>query len=403
MTNLWLNPADVPSFPTDWRVMPTEEASIQLPVGLRYDARTVSPVGAIPVVDQSQGGFLGFHNDPPGVVVTQDHPVVTFANHTCALRLFREPFSCIQNVFPKIGRDGICDTTFFYYASQGRVTLTDYKGHHPLFRRALIPIPPLSIQRRIAAILSAYDDLIDNHRRRIRLLEEMARRLYREWFVHFRYPGHESVPLVCGEQGESPNGWQWQSLDDLAQVNANQLSERGLPPNIYYIDIASVSPGQIDTISEIPANDAPGRARRVVADGDILWSCVRPNRRSYAVVLQPDKHTIASTGFAVLSAKTVPWTYLYASVTTEAFVGYLSGRAQGAAYPAVKAADFQNATILHPDDAVLSRFHEETEPLHRLAENIRRQITNLRRTRDLLLPRLMSGRLSVAAAEAAVP
>ncbi len=72
--------------------------------------------------------------------------------------------------------------------------------------RLAIPIPPLSTQRKIAAILSAYDDLIENNNRRIKILEEMAQRIYREWFVDFRYPGHENVPLVDSELGPIPEG-----------------------------------------------------------------------------------------------------------------------------------------------------------------------------------------------------
>ena len=80
---------------------------------------------------------------------------------------------------------------------------------------AEIALPPLTIQRRIAGILSAYDELIENNQRRIRILEEMARSLYREWFVHFRYPGHESVPLVNSPLGPIPQGWEVKTLGAL--------------------------------------------------------------------------------------------------------------------------------------------------------------------------------------------
>ncbi len=73
-------------------------------------------------------------------------------------------------------------------------------------------LPPLATQRKIAAILSAYDDLIENNTRRIEILEEMAQRIYREWFVHFRFPGHEDVPLVDSELGPIPEGWERRPL-----------------------------------------------------------------------------------------------------------------------------------------------------------------------------------------------
>jgi hypothetical protein len=82
----------------------------------------------------------------------------------------------------------------------------------------LPPLPPVEVQRKIAAILSAYDDLIENNNRRIKLLEEMAKRIYREWFVDFRYPGHEAVPLVESELGPLPKGWVAAPLFEVAEV-----------------------------------------------------------------------------------------------------------------------------------------------------------------------------------------
>jgi restriction endonuclease S subunit len=96
-------------------------------------------------------------------------------------------------------------------------------------------LPPLPIQRRIAGILSAYDDLIENSQRRIKILEEMARRLYREWFVHFRFPGHEGCRLLDSPLGEIPEGWEVQPYSALASyVNGSpfkpaQLGKEGKP------------------------------------------------------------------------------------------------------------------------------------------------------------------------------
>jgi type I restriction enzyme S subunit len=85
-------------------------------------------------------------------------------------------------------------------------------------RRIPVPLPPLPTQRKIADILSAYDDLIENNTRRIAILEEMAQRLYQEWFVHFRYPGHEHVPLVDSELGPIPEGWEVKRLGEVLKL-----------------------------------------------------------------------------------------------------------------------------------------------------------------------------------------
>lgn len=264
-----------------------------------------------------------------------------------------------------------------------------------ILRKFETPVPPLPVQRRIAGILSAYDELIENSQRRIRILEEMARTLYREWFVHFRFPGHENHPLVSSSLGDIPEGWEVKKLGDVAEVNRAQINGRSAPDEVHYIDISSVSPGQIDSITTYSFAEAPGRARRVVRHGDVLWSCVRPNRRSYAQVMHPNPDTIVSTGFAVLTAKKVPFTYLYFATTTDDFVAYLTNHATGAAYPAVTAKTFEKAVMLIPHTALLKMFGDTTISIAEQIHTFQSQIQNLLFTRDLLLPRLLSGQVEL--------
>ena len=264
-----------------------------------------------------------------------------------------------------------------------------------ILRQAEIPHPPLPAQQRIAGILSSYDELIENCQRRIRILEAMARALYREWFVHFRFPGHEKHPRVASTLGDIPQGWEVEKLANVAEVNRAQISARTAPEELHYIDISSVSPGQIDSITTYAFADAPGRARRIVQHGDVLWSCVRPNRRSYAQVIHPNPDTIASTGFAVLTATKVPFTFLYFITTTDDFVAFLTNNATGAAYPAVSGATFEKADLLIPPAPLLKKFGEATIPMADEIHSLQRLIQNLRQTRDLLLPRLLSGQIEI--------
>jgi type I restriction enzyme S subunit len=209
--------------------------------------------------------------------------------------------------------------------------------------------------------------------------------------VEFRFPGHGKIKLVESPIGPIPQGWGVKKLSEVAEVNRAQVNARNAPEELHYIDISSVSPGQIDSITTYAFAEAPGRARRIVQHGDVLWSCVRPNRRSHALVMQPDAGTIASTGFAVLTPRAVPFTFLYAASTTDDFVGYLSNNASGAAYPAVTTATFEKAELLIPPPPLLKRFGNATIPMAEEAHFLRRQIANLRRTRDLLLPQLLTG------------
>jgi type I restriction enzyme S subunit len=123
---------------------------------------------------------------------------------------------------------------------------------------------------------------------------------------------------------------------------------------------------------------------------------VRPNRKSYSLILNPEPNLIVSTGFAVITGTGIPFSYLYHAVTTEDFVGYLANRATGAAYPAVKAEDFEKAQLLRPDNGLLDRFHSVVAPMLELKDSLARKNQNLRQTRDILLPKLISGEMDVS-------
>lgn len=302
---------------------------------------------------------------------------------------------------------------FFYYLfncpwvrTQIRASATGAKIRHTAPGRIAevnVRVPDPWQQDRIAALLSAYDGLVSNNLSRIHVLEESAQAIYREWFVHFRFPGHQGAVGVDSQSRSIPEGWKVAPLGRVAAVNRAQIAPRNAPDDLNYIDISSVSPGRIDSVVTYAFADAPGRARRIVAHGDILWSCVRPNRRSHALVLNPRPDTIASTGFAVITAQAVPYTFLYLATTTDEFVAYLTNHATGAAYPAVTAATFEQAELVVPPAPLLKKFGALTTPMVEQVNMLQRQITNLRATRDLLLPRLMSGRLTLPEAEMAVP
>jgi type I restriction enzyme S subunit len=254
----------------------------------------------------------------------------------------------------------------------------------------LMLLPPLDTQERIADILSAYDDLIENNRRRMALLEEAAQQLYREWFVRLRFPGHEHTRMIDGV----PEGWERKRVTEVAEVNRESVPA-SFDGEIAYVDISSVTPGIINGTTTYDFKNAPSRARRVVRHGDIIWSCVRPNRRSHAAIWQPPPNLIASTGFAVITPRTVPTSFLYEAVTTDAFVGYLENHARGAAYPAVVAGDFERAELLLAPATLVRTFAEQADYLLSLGRTLGLQNDGLRAARDLLLPRLMSGEIAV--------
>jgi type I restriction enzyme S subunit len=264
------------------------------------------------------------------------------------------------------------------------------------FESVPVEAPSLLTQHKIAAILSVYDDLIENNNRRIAILEEMAELVYKEWFVHFRFPGHDQVKMVDSELGPVPEGWEVVKLGDIAEINAQSIKRGDEPEFINYVNISSVSPGRIDQIEQMSFSEAPGRARRIVQHGDIIWSTVRPNRRSYSVIYDPLPNTIASTGFAVITQKTTPYTYLYYVVTTDDFTDYLVNNATGSAYPAVNASDFEKAEILLPPKPLTDAFHKIVDDIFAQKHILSMKNDTLRQTRDLLLPHLISGELDMS-------
>ena len=307
-------------------------------------------------------------------------------------------------------REDAADKRFLYYVfntkvvrDQIRASASGVKVRHTSpsrIKAVSVCIPAKATQERIASILSAYDDLIEVNRRRVAILEEIARRLFEEWFVHLRFPGHETVPVHDTPDGPLPDGWSFSALRKVADVNGNSLRPARAPDRIRYVDIASVSPGRIEQSEEFAFADAPGRARRLVKDGSVIWSTVRPNRRGYAIIFDPDPDLVVSTGFAVIDAREVPPSYLHAWLTTSSFVSYLVNHATGAAYPAVTGATFERARVLVPHEATRTAYGEVSDPLLRLADKLNRSNARLASARDLLLPRLISGELSVTDAPA---
>jgi type I restriction enzyme S subunit len=251
-------------------------------------------------------------------------------------------------------------------------------------------IPNLLEQKKIASTLSHYDDLIQTNQQRIALLEEAAQRLYDEWFVKLRFPNYQQVPVVDGV----PEGWEKVKLADIAKINAKSI-KNGEFEYIRYVDISAVGERCIQSYLDVSIDEAAGRAKRKVRHGDIIWSCVRPNRRQYAMIWEPVANLIVSTGFCTLTATQVPFTYLYSISSDKALSDYLEAVATGSAYPAVTATDFETHDVLKPTDEILKKYHLVCLPLISQAETLKIMNTKLTQARDELLPRLMSGQLNV--------
>ena len=273
-----------------------------------------------------------------------------------------------------------------------------------IVRSVPITYPSLPTQRKIAAILSAYDDLIENNARRIAILEEMAQLLYREWFVHFRFPGHESVPMMevypersnggLGPKIEAvPQGWELKQLGDIADEVRRSAKPEEVDPATPYIGLAHM-PKKSIALSDWGRAAETKSTKLVFEKGEILFGKIRPYFHKVGVALVQG---VCSTDAIVIIPKAPEYFALtLACVSSEEFVEYATLTSQGTKMPRANWKVLVEYPVLLPPRPLLSRFNTVVEDIVAQIQNMIFCNINLRRTRDLLLPRLISGQLDVS-------
>lgn len=264
-----------------------------------------------------------------------------------------------------------------------------------ILRNVPVHVPPLPTQRRIAGILSAYDELIENNQRRIRILEDMARSLYREWFIHFRYPGHESVPLVDSPLGQIPQGWEVKTVADACVISGGGTPSRKVDEFWEGGTIQWYSPSDLTRAGTMFMDDSSGHiterglaqssARMFPARSVMLTS--RATIGAIAINTQP---ACTNQGFITcLPNNRVPLFFLFHWLTEN--VPTFQRMASGATFKEISRGVFKTIEFLQPLDELVGRFETTVTPIAEQVLTLQRQTQNLRRTRDLLLPPLLSG------------
>lgn len=258
-----------------------------------------------------------------------------------------------------------------------------------------ILLPPLETQRRIASILGAYDDLIEVNRRRVAVLEEMARGLFEEWFVRFRFPGHEAVPMVETPDGILPTGWSWGTFRSLASEVRASVSPDAVDPRTPYVGLEHI-PRRSITLGECGrAGDVSSLKARFLR-GDILFGKIRPYFHKVvwapydgvcstdAIVWRPDPR-FAAQALMVASSDT--------------FVAHSVQTSNGTKMPRANTRVLAAYPCAMPTPDISVRFEATVGPMIELTAALQAASNRLAASRDLLLPRLISGQLSVEAAE----
>lgn len=256
-------------------------------------------------------------------------------------------------------------------------------------RRIKIPVPSIQLQKKIAAILSTYDDLIENNNRRISILEKMAEELYREWFVRFRFPGHEKVKITKGV----PEGWSIKELKDVAQESSKSTKAGAHLSDRYYLPIDLLNQKGFLPSGHLDHSEAQS-SLVLFQKRDILFGAMRPYL--HKICLAPFNGITRTTCFVIqpIDEKFYSWLYLllFQSTTIE----YATLICNGADRPyAVWNKGFERMKILKPSEEIAAKFNEKVLPILNYTLMRYFLLQNLKTTRDHLLSRLMSGKIDV--------
>ena len=261
------------------------------------------------------------------------------------------------------------------------------------------PAPAIDAQRQVAGALRSFDDLIENNRRRIEILEEMARLLYREWFVHFRYPGHENVKLVDSGLGPIPDGWDVARLSDLVSTQYGYTESANTDPvGPHYLrgmDMNKTSFVDWSSVPFCPISELD-RHKFAVQVGDVF--VIRMADPGKVGICEREVDAVFASYLVRLRStdgRITPY-YLFFTLSDEPYQGWVTGASTGATRKSVSAKVMTEPSVVVPCTEVLERFDDAVLPVRSLLNNLLEQNALLRKARDLLLPRLLSGELDVS-------
>lgn len=253
-------------------------------------------------------------------------------------------------------------------------------------------LPRLSDQRNIAAILAAYDELIENNLRRIKILEEMAQVVYREWFVEFRFPGHEDRVLVDSPLGPLPEGWSATAFGHIAAEVKAGVDPARVDPDVRYVGLEHVPQRSFTLTGHGFAPDVASRKWQF-QKGDVLFGKLRPY---FHKVARAGFNGICSTDIIVIRPRAGYDELALHVAFSGDFVAHAVSTSGGTDRPRAKWVDLANFELVLPEARIGEAFACHVRPMVDLAFNLARQNTNLQATRDLLLPRLVSGEIDVS-------
>jgi restriction endonuclease S subunit len=209
--------------PEGWNIRLAENLFVREKVKVTHDRNSVSKRGSYPVIDQSEDGEIGFVDVLPEFDCSPQNPIVTFANHTCAVRKMTTPFGVIQNVFP-LSSQVDSDVNFVYQALLSAIEPEGYKGHYPKLRETEFLTPPLPEQKKIASILTSVDEVIESTQKQIDKLQDLKKATMNELLT--KGIGH--TEYKDSELGRIPKNWEVSSLGECFSLTSGKSKPKRL-------------------------------------------------------------------------------------------------------------------------------------------------------------------------------
>jgi len=255
-----------------------------------------------------------------------------------------------------------------------------------------LPLPPLRVQRQIACILSAYDEMIENIQRRIRTLEAIARAVYRDWFIRLRFPGHEEFPRVSSSVGDIPKGWQVMQLGEIAENVRRSVPKGALKAPQPYVGLEHI-PRRSLALDAWETTTDLGSNKLQFKTGEVLFGKIRPYFHKVSVA--PFDGLCSADTIVVRARRPEHYAFVVACLSSDEFVAHASATSNGSKMPRANWDVLEKYRVLIPNGKVADQFSAMVADIIAQQQTLIFQIHNLRQTRDLLLPRLLSGRLQV--------
>ena len=303
------------------------------------------------------------------------------------------------------GKEGVTDNEYVYYFLKQQYirnlaanSMTGASGRQradlKFIKKIKLNLPTLDVQQRIASILSAYDNLIENNNKRIRLLEQMAENLYKEWFVRFRFPGHEKAEFKNG----LPKGWKREKIGKVyntcsggtpSRVNEDFYNNGSIP----WVKTGELQDCLIHDAEELITEDALKRSSaKLLPNHSLLMAMYGVNIGKLGILR---KEMTCNQAVCAFLPKTADQTFYYLYFYLKGIRNYLLSISFGAAQQNLSQALIKNVRIMIPHNDTLQKFENKVSCYFDQISIYQRQNEQLARQRDLLLPRLMSGKLEV--------